>query len=170
MSSLDLTDEEILEDPVGLAERGENPTVLGRLPSGWAVFGMTQLLPGYCVLLAAPEVKQLNDLDHAARAQFLTDMAVVGDAIQAECGPLRINYSILGNDLALLHAHVHPRYESEPAPFRRRPPFSYGADAFGEPQHSWRRPEHQARLERLRLRLQDLSTPSGDPIARSRKP
>lgn len=38
-------------DRVGSALRGENPTVLRRLPGGFAVMGDVQFLPGYCVLI-----------------------------------------------------------------------------------------------------------------------
>jgi diadenosine tetraphosphate (Ap4A) HIT family hydrolase len=150
MTAAGPTDEQILRDPIGLAERGENPTALARLESGWVVFGMTQLLPGYCVLLAVPEVRELNDLDHDGRARFLRDMVTVGDVIRAECQPLRLNYEILGNDLTILHAHVRPRHRHEPAAHRSSPSYSYGRDAFRQPEHSWRRPGHRAMMERLR--------------------
>ena len=39
------------DDRIGSAARGENPTVLAELPSGYAVIGDVQFLPGYCVLL-----------------------------------------------------------------------------------------------------------------------
>lgn len=34
-------------DRIGAALRGENPTVLARLPGGFAVFGDVQWLPGW---------------------------------------------------------------------------------------------------------------------------
>lgn len=40
------------DDRIGSALRGENPTVLKRLPSGFAVIGDTQFLPGYFQSLA----------------------------------------------------------------------------------------------------------------------
>jgi hypothetical protein len=39
------------EDRIGSALRGENPTVMARLPGGFAVMGDVQGLPGYCVLV-----------------------------------------------------------------------------------------------------------------------
>lgn len=33
------------------------------------------------------------------------------------------NYSILGNTDRALHAHIHPRYDSEKPEHRRMPPF-----------------------------------------------
>ena len=91
---------------------GTNPTVLARMKSGFAVFGDTQFLPGYCVLLRYPMVSSLNDLPLAERTVFLTDMGIVGDALIKVLNPLRINYEILGNLDAYLHAHIFVRPES----------------------------------------------------------
>ena len=58
-------------DRVESAERGENPMVMARMKSGFAVVGDTQFLPGYSVLLAAPKVESLNELSLEERTQFL---------------------------------------------------------------------------------------------------
>jgi hypothetical protein len=52
--------------------------------------------PGYCLLLADPVVASLNDLADARRAEFLRDMARLGDAILRVTSADRINYEILG--------------------------------------------------------------------------
>jgi len=57
------------------ARAGTLARVIGRLPSGWAVLGDPQILPGYCLLLPDPVVSQLNDLTGHARRQFLEDMS-----------------------------------------------------------------------------------------------
>ncbi len=61
----------LIAERVELARRGANDAVICRLPSGWAVVGDVQFLPGYCLLLADPVVASLNDLDDARRAEFL---------------------------------------------------------------------------------------------------
>ena len=99
--------------------------VLARLASGFAVLSDTQFLPGYCFLLASPRVRDLNDLDLEARARFLTDMSLVGDAVREVCRPWRLNYAILGNQKDYLHAHVIPRYEWEAEDRRRASPWRY---------------------------------------------
>jgi diadenosine tetraphosphate (Ap4A) HIT family hydrolase len=106
-------------------ERGENPQVIAKLSSGYAVMADTQFLPGYCLLLAHPMVPTLNDLTGDARAQFLADMARLGDAVKAATGAVRVNYSIYGNLDPFLHAHVVPRYADEDARYRTLPPLSY---------------------------------------------
>ena len=115
----------MIADRVDLARRGANDTVICRLPSGWAVLGDVQFLPGYCLLVADPVVASLNDLDGARRAKFLRDMARVGDAILQITSAERINYEILGNSEPELHAHIFPRYATEPPDLRRRPAWFY---------------------------------------------
>ena len=49
-------------DRIGFCERGENPTLLMKMKSGFAVIADSQFLPGYCILLAFPRFTSLNDL------------------------------------------------------------------------------------------------------------
>ena len=119
----------MIADRVELARRGANDTVICRLPSGWAVLGDVQVLPGWCILLADPVAASLNDLDDARRAEFLRDMTRLGDAILEVTSAERINYEILGNSEPELHAHVIPRYADEPAERRRLPAWFYDWDA-----------------------------------------
>ncbi len=93
--------------------------VICRMPSGWAVLGDPQILPGYSLLLPDPVVPDLNGLQGPARAAYLDDMARLGDAVLQVTGAERINYEILGNVEPALHAHVIPRFASEPAERRR---------------------------------------------------
>ena len=118
----------LIADRVDLARRGLNDTLICRLPSGWAVLGDVQFLPGYCLLLADPVVASLNDLDGVRRAAFLRDMARLGDAILWVTSAERINYEILGNADPELHAHVFPRYATEPTDLRRLPAWFYDWD------------------------------------------
>ena len=54
-------------------------------------------------------------------------MTILGDALLEVTGAYRINYEILGNQDPALHAHVFPRYLTEPEEFRSGPPFKYGS-------------------------------------------
>jgi diadenosine tetraphosphate (Ap4A) HIT family hydrolase len=106
---------------VDAARAGQLARVVARMPSGWAVLGDPQILPGYCLLYPDPVVPQLNALTGAARRQFLDDMARLGDAVLAVTGAQRINYEILGNVEPALHAHVIPRYATEVEELRTKP-------------------------------------------------
>jgi len=104
---------------VDAARAGTLPRVIARMRSGWAVLGDPQITRGYCLLLPDPVVPDLNALTGAARAQFLRDMAALGDAVLAVTGAERINYEILGNVEPALHAHVIPRHADEDPALRR---------------------------------------------------
>lgn len=143
-------------DRIGSAERGENPTVLARMKSGFAVIGDTQFLPGYCVLLASPLVEHLTDLDERRRIDFLHDMSLVGQAIMDVCQPRRINYSILGNADHYLHAHVQARYDWEPEEYRRGPAFGYPREMWTGEQHQFSEEKHGDLKARLTARLLEL--------------
>jgi len=112
-------------DRIGSCERGENPTLMVKMKSGFAVIGDNQFLPGYCVLLGYPKASSLNELSMEARTQYLMDMTLIGDAIIKVCNPLRINYSTLMNLDHYLHTHIEARYAHEPDEYRSRPTYFY---------------------------------------------
>jgi diadenosine tetraphosphate (Ap4A) HIT family hydrolase len=110
---------------VAAARDGTNPAVITRMPAGWAVVGDHQVVHGYSLLLPDPVVPDLNALSRMARSAFLRDMAMLGDALLEVTGADRINYEILGNSEAALHAHLFPRYRTEPQAFRSGPVWLY---------------------------------------------
>jgi diadenosine tetraphosphate (Ap4A) HIT family hydrolase len=84
-----------------------------------------QFLSGYSILLADPLVSSLNELSRIKRGEFLCDMALVGDALLEVTGAYRINYAIAGNTDPYLHAHIVPRYLTEPEHLRKGLPWSH---------------------------------------------
>ncbi|HEX9772199.1 MAG TPA: hypothetical protein VGA44_01950 [Steroidobacteraceae bacterium] len=110
---------------VAACRAGADPTLVARLPTGWAVMGDPQVLAGYCLLLPDPVVPDLNALPAAGQAAFLADMARLGQAVLDLTGAVRVNFAIFGNLEPALHAHVFPRYSTEPAQFRTAHPWSY---------------------------------------------
>ncbi|HLK16285.1 MAG TPA: HIT domain-containing protein [Fimbriimonadaceae bacterium] len=135
---------------------GKDPMLVMRMRSGFAVMSNHQFLKGYCLLLAYPEVSSLNDLSHESRAAFLHDMALLGDAVQRTTECKRINYSIYGNKDPFLHAHVIPRYDSEPDEYREVPPFSYPQDVREHWTTHYKLEEHAELQDNIRLRLMEL--------------
>ena len=117
----------LIHERVSLAQRGQNPTLIGRMASGWAVLGDAQFPRGYCLLLPDPVVGSINALEGASRAQFLADMVAIGDALLALTGAYRINYELQGNSDQALHAHVFARYRSEDPERRKGPVWMYDA-------------------------------------------
>jgi diadenosine tetraphosphate (Ap4A) HIT family hydrolase len=100
------------------------PAAVAKLASGWVVMGERQVLTGYCLLLPDPVVPHLNALAAEQRAQFLSDMAMVGDALLEVTAGLRINYAIFGNVDPALHAHIFPRHAAEPEATRTLQPWA----------------------------------------------
>lgn len=148
-------------DRVGAAEAGINPMVIARMESGFAVIGDTQFLPGYCVLLASPQVDHLSDLTLSRRTSFLRDMSLLGEAIErasAGNGLRRVNYEILGNTDAYLHAHVFPRYEWEPPDRLVGPVFLYPRDQWTAPEHQYDDGRHGELRAAIAAHLAELSS------------
>jgi diadenosine tetraphosphate (Ap4A) HIT family hydrolase len=114
----------LIHQHVEAARAGSNPTVICRVPSGWVVMGDIQYLPGYCLLLPDPVVPDLNSLGGEHRTRFLQDMVIIGDALLQVIGAYRINYEILGNTEPALHAHIFPRFMTEPEELRKIPVWS----------------------------------------------
>ncbi|MGW1495433.1 HIT family protein [Streptomyces sp. NPDC002402] len=127
-------------DRIGSALRGENPTVLRRLDAGFAVIGDVQFLPGYSVLLTQDATAQrLSDLTRAERSAFLSDMDLLGEAVERACRSLdsafrRVNLEILGNTDGFLHAHVWPRFAWEPADLVGMPVWLYPRERWSDEQ------------------------------------
>ena len=143
------------EDRIGYALRGENPTMISRMKSGFVFMMDIQFLPGWCVFTAYPQVYELNNLSFEKRNEYLADMQILGEAIAAVTYPVRMNYSILGNTDGYLHAHVHPRYEWEAPERLRKPAYLY-------PDEFWRSPEylldesHIELAEQIKTKLEAL--------------
>ena len=117
-----------IHERVAACQAGTNPALVCRVPSGWVVLADNQFLPGYCILLPDPVVTDLNNLSSRQRTVYLGDMALIGDALLDVTGAFRINYAIMGNSDPALHAHIVPRFLSEPEQIRRGLPWSYPAN------------------------------------------
>lgn len=139
----------------------KNPTFVARVPSGVVVLGDSQLLPGYCVLMAEPVVSSLDDLALEARVSFLRDMALVGQAILEVYSAMRMNYSVLGNFDPFLHAHIHPRYASEPAEFKEGPAFGYPSEQRNAPELQFDPVKHGDMQLKLAERIRSLLLEKG---------
>lgn len=138
-------------DRIRAALRGENPTVMARLPQGFAVIGDVQWLPGYSVLLTDdPTITRLSDLAPDQRLEFLASTERLARAVEEACAEAdpqfrRINIEILGNREEYLHCHVWPRYHWEPSHYLNNPVWLY-------PPERWTHPASQLGAHHDRLR------------------
>ena len=153
-------DQEWRADRVGSAIRGENPLVMARMRSGFAVIGDTQHLPGYSLLLTDDRaVNHLTDLDWPRRTQFLFDMSLLGEAVERACradGLRRVNYEVLGNSIPVLHGHIHARYDWEPRDKVGGPVWRYPREERNHPEHAYSDTKHGAVRARIAHELHAL--------------
>jgi diadenosine tetraphosphate (Ap4A) HIT family hydrolase len=110
---------------VARARSGDDPELLARMPSGFAILGKFQPEPirGCCMLLPDPVLASPNDLAPDARAAFFQDLVLLGDAILEVTGAERINYLVLCNQVPELHGHCVPRFAVEDPALRLLGPF-----------------------------------------------
>jgi diadenosine tetraphosphate (Ap4A) HIT family hydrolase len=134
------------ENPIAAALRGENPKVMARMRTGFAVIGDTQFLPGYSLLLTDDlEVDHPTDLPWSVRRDFFFDLSLLGEAVFAVTrnqGAQRINYEVLGNAWPHLHGHVHPRYEWEPLDKISGPVWRYPRELRDAAEHAYDEARH----------------------------
>lgn len=109
---------------VDLCRKARYPAMVAQISSGWVIMGERQVFAGYCLLLPDPVVPHLNAMATARRDRFLSDMALVGDAVLACTSAMRINYAMFGNLEPALHAHIFPRYSQEPVATRTAQPWA----------------------------------------------
>lgn len=143
-------------DRIGSCERGENPMVLARMRSGFAVIGDNQFLPGYCVLLGYPQAASLNELPLDKRGQYLIDMTLIGDAILKVCNPLRINYAIMMNLDHYLHAHIEARYDWEPEEYKCRPRWFYPREIMYSKEYEYSEERHGEMKRKIAEALREI--------------
>ena len=72
--------------------------------------------PGRCILKYHHHVEHLADLSAYELQHFTEDMRIAGKLLTKAFNPRRINYAILGNAESHLHAHLIPRYGTDPVP------------------------------------------------------
>ena len=137
------------------AKNGTNPMLMIETNGGYAVFGDTQFLPGYCVLLPKKKVFSLNDLTLEEREAFLLDMSILGDAIIKVCNPIRVNYDILGNTDKFLHGHVFPRYEWESEERKKKPVWLYDESNWFDCEKLYDENKHKEIRENITQYLKD---------------
>jgi diadenosine tetraphosphate (Ap4A) HIT family hydrolase len=147
-------------DRIGSAHRGENPLVMARMRSGFAVIGDTQHLPGYSLLLTDdPSVNHLTDLDWERRSEFLFDLSLLGEAVERACqgnGLRRINYEVLGNSIPVLHGHIHARYDWEPPDKIGGPVWRCPKDVRNDPECAYSDAKHGELRAAITAELQGL--------------
>ncbi len=75
-----------------------------------------QFFPGWTFLVLKRHATELWQLDQAERAQLIEEVTRVARAVATAFGAVKMNYELLGNQIAHIHWHLIPRPADDPAP------------------------------------------------------
>lgn len=70
--------------------------------------------PGFCRVIVNAHVREMTDLDGAARERLMRIVYEVERALRELLAPEKMNLASLGNVVPHLHWHVIPRYRDDP--------------------------------------------------------
>lgn len=92
---------------------------IAELPLSVVYLHDDQFFPGWTLLVLKRHATELFELTPAERAQLIEEVSAVAQALQQAFGRVRkMNYELLGNQIAHIHWHVVPRLTDDPAPGR----------------------------------------------------
>ncbi len=100
-----------------------------------------QFFPGWTFLVLKRHATELWQLAPTERAALMEEVTRVAQAVAAAFGAVKMNYELLGNQIAHIHWHLIPRRADDPAP--RVPAWTV--------QHEPRRLAPAETTERIRL-------------------
>lgn len=109
-----------------------------------------QYIKGYCVLICIKHVREPYELPQDEQDMFFDDMMRAGMALEYVYKSDKMNFQILGNAVPHLHAHIEPRYLTDPAP--HRPIHSGEKTVLLTPE------EYQAQIKQIRAALDIVRT------------
>jgi diadenosine tetraphosphate (Ap4A) HIT family hydrolase len=104
-----------------------------------------QFPPGYCVLVCTKHVSEPYHLTTEEQSLFWQDMMRAAQALEQVFQPVKMNFSLLGNAVPHLHAHIKPRYYGDCAPNRPIGP--------GDPVITLTPQEYEERVRQIRAAL-----------------
>lgn len=96
----------------------DNPYFVKELKTGYVVIGDYQFFKGYTLFLYKHHKEELHELTTAEKTAFLSEMAIVAEAVYKAFKPEKLNYELLGNSVRHMHWHLFPRYIDDPQPKR----------------------------------------------------
>jgi diadenosine tetraphosphate (Ap4A) HIT family hydrolase len=75
-----------------------------------------QFFPGWSFLVLKRHATELWDLAPAERTALMDEVTRVAQALAVGFGAVKMNYELLGNQIAHIHWHLIPRGPDDPAP------------------------------------------------------
>lgn len=104
-------------DRIELIKQKKNPYFVKEMKSGYVVVGDGQFYKGYTLLLNKVHASELHQIDKQSQLEFLSDMAIVAEAVWNVFKPDKLNYELLGNTDEHMHWHIFPRRKTDPKPY-----------------------------------------------------
>ncbi|HMP59594.1 MAG TPA: HIT family protein, partial [Gemmatales bacterium] len=103
---------------VSQAEPGADAGLVWTFPHSMAVLGPWQRYWGYCILISRLHADELLDLPADAARGLFDEMMLLGEAIRDVVRPRKLNFELLGNQVAHPHWHIFPRPADDPHPLQ----------------------------------------------------
>ena len=75
-----------------------------------------QFFPGWVYVVLRRHATELYELSAAERAVLIEDVSRVAGALARVYRPVKMNYELLGNQVAHIHWHLIPRLAGDPEP------------------------------------------------------
>jgi diadenosine tetraphosphate (Ap4A) HIT family hydrolase len=95
---------------------GEGDLFIADLGVSRAYLNEDQFFPGWTFVVLKTHATELYDLDAPTRAALIEDVTAVARALADVYRPVKMNYELLGNQVAHVHWHLIPRLAGDPEP------------------------------------------------------
>jgi diadenosine tetraphosphate (Ap4A) HIT family hydrolase len=89
---------------------------IAELGASVAYLGDDQFFPGWTVLVLKRHATELWQLAPLERATLMDEVTRVAQALAVAFEAVKMNYELLGNQVAHIHWHLIPRRADDPAP------------------------------------------------------
>jgi diadenosine tetraphosphate (Ap4A) HIT family hydrolase len=101
-----------------LCERvaGEGDLFIADLDASRAYLNPDQFFPGWVFVVLRWHATELYELSTVERARMIEDVNRMAQAMARVYQPVKMNYELLGNQVAHIHWHLIPRLDGDPAP------------------------------------------------------
>jgi diadenosine tetraphosphate (Ap4A) HIT family hydrolase len=101
-----------------LCERvaGEGELFIAELDACRAYFNPDQFFPGWVFVVLRWHATELYELSVLERARMIEDVNRMAQALASVYRPVKMNYELLGNQVAHIHWHLVPRLAGDPEP------------------------------------------------------
>jgi diadenosine tetraphosphate (Ap4A) HIT family hydrolase len=101
-----------------LCERvaGEGEFFIAELDACRAYLNPDQFFPGWVFVVLRWHAIELYELSTVERARLIEDVSRMAHAVSRVYQPVKMNYELLGNQVAHIHWHLIPRLAGDPEP------------------------------------------------------